>query len=194
MTPRDAASLILLDRSGEVPKVLMGQRGAGAKFMPSKFVFPGGAVDAEDFSRPLAAALRPEVCERLRRSASADLARALGVACARELAEETGLCLGEPPDLSGLDYLCRAITPADRPIRFDARFFVADAAIVRGTLGGSGELGQLAWYAIDTVLELDLPLATRVVLARLEAWSACDERERHCGPVPVLRDRGWTEE
>ena len=43
--PKDAATLILIDRSGKVPKVLLGKRHHGHKFMPGKFVFPGGGVD-----------------------------------------------------------------------------------------------------------------------------------------------------
>ena len=43
--PRDAATLILLDRSGPIPKVLMGRRHHGHVFLPGRFVFPGGAVD-----------------------------------------------------------------------------------------------------------------------------------------------------
>ncbi|HRK43803.1 MAG TPA: DNA mismatch repair protein MutT, partial [Gemmobacter sp.] len=45
---RDAATLILSRQGPDGPEVLMGQRGAGAAFMPSKYVFPGGAVDAGD--------------------------------------------------------------------------------------------------------------------------------------------------
>ena len=45
---RNAATVIALrDRHSDSPKVLMGQRGARAAFMPNKFVFPGGAVDAD---------------------------------------------------------------------------------------------------------------------------------------------------
>jgi hypothetical protein len=40
--PRDAATLILIDRSGPEPKVLLGRRHRDSKFMPGKFVFPGG--------------------------------------------------------------------------------------------------------------------------------------------------------
>ncbi len=46
--PKDAATLILVDRSGAAPKVLLGKRHARHKFMPGKFVFPGGRVDPAD--------------------------------------------------------------------------------------------------------------------------------------------------
>jgi len=41
--PKDAATLILVDRDGRVPKVLLGKRHHGHKFMPGKFVFPAAA-------------------------------------------------------------------------------------------------------------------------------------------------------
>src|SRR5690349_19268726 len=46
--PRDAATLILIDRSGGDHRVLMGRRHAGHAFMPGKFVFPGGRTDPAD--------------------------------------------------------------------------------------------------------------------------------------------------
>ena len=55
---RDAATVIVLRDRDTRPRVLMGQRGAKAAFMPNKFVFPGGAVDAEDAEVPLASAPR----------------------------------------------------------------------------------------------------------------------------------------
>ena len=42
---RHAATVIVLRDRATNPRVLMGQRGAGAAFMPNKFVFPGGAMD-----------------------------------------------------------------------------------------------------------------------------------------------------
>ena len=39
---------MLIDRSGAKPKVLLGRRHAGHKFMPGKFVFPGGRIEALD--------------------------------------------------------------------------------------------------------------------------------------------------
>ncbi len=53
--PKDAATLILVDRSAGVPKVLVGKRHDKVVFMPGKFVFPGGRVDKSDHRVPVAA-------------------------------------------------------------------------------------------------------------------------------------------
>src|SRR5204863_3092791 len=63
--PKDAATLILIDRSGPVPKVLLGKRHARHKFMPGKFVFPGGGVDPTDKGMAVARPLDPRAEERL---------------------------------------------------------------------------------------------------------------------------------
>ena len=52
VTPKDASTLILLDRSGPSPKVLMGKRHQRHAFLPGSFVFPGGGVDAADRLMP----------------------------------------------------------------------------------------------------------------------------------------------
>ena len=96
--PRDAATLIIIDRKRRRPKVLMGKRHAGLKFMPGKFVFPGGRIEPGDRSMPVAGALHPRAeagpdgaaCSRPRPSAAARLA----LAAIRETYEETGLLLG----------------------------------------------------------------------------------------------------
>ena len=193
VTPRPAASLLVL--RADPPQVLMGLRGAGHRFMPNSLVFPGGAVDPEDHGAATAAPLRADVFVRLCRHAPAELATAIAVAAARELEEETGLTLGTPPALDGLDYLCRAVTPDTSPIRFDARFLVVDATRVTGTLAGSGELEDLRWYGLQEVEALDLAFATRSVLARLQQWRAMTPAERAARPeVPVLLNRNWTTE
>src|SRR5262245_66380145 len=65
LRPKDAATLILIDRSGEVPKVLLGKRHERHKFMPGKFVFPGGAIDPSDKLMPVARPLDPHAQPRL---------------------------------------------------------------------------------------------------------------------------------
>jgi len=46
--PRDSATLVLLDGPPAAPRVLLGRRNERHVFMPGKFVFPGGRVDAAD--------------------------------------------------------------------------------------------------------------------------------------------------
>ena len=100
LRPRDAATLILVERSERgTARVLMGKRHAGHRFMPGKFVFPGGRVEPEDRRMAAAGALDPAVEEKLNarvRRPSPGFARALALAAIRETFEETGLAVGFP--------------------------------------------------------------------------------------------------
>ena len=190
--PRHAASLIALRDDGAV---LMGLRGARHRFMPNRLVFPGGAVDRGDARARAAGEPTPAILAQLERAAPPSLARALCIAAAREMQEETGLTLGTPPDLSGLQYLCRAVTPPSSPIRFNARFLVVDAAHLAGALAGSGELEDLRWHPIESALALDLALVTREVMQALAAWLALPPTQRPLRlTTPVFRLRRWREE
>jgi 8-oxo-dGTP pyrophosphatase MutT (NUDIX family) len=173
VTPRHAASLILLRRSSAGPEVLMGRRPARSRFAPDVFVFPGGAVDAADRK---ASPLSPlaEDCAR-RTGASPRLAQALAIAALRETEEETGLVL--PPDLSALQLMARAITPPVSPVRFHARFFLANADQATGEPSESAELSDLAYRPISEALTLPLFDVTEIVLRAL----AAEER-----PTPFL--------
>ncbi len=189
---RHAASLLVLRDAPGGPEVLMGMRGAGHRFMPNRLVFPGGAVDPGDATLPAAAEPRPEVLAMLGRGARPRLARALVAAAARELQEETGLTLGVPPRLDGVDYLCRAITPPTSPIRFNARFLVVDASYVSGTLAGSGELEGLGYLRVAEAVALDLAVVTREVLQRLQLWLALSPAERPAREkLDVFKKRQW---
>jgi 8-oxo-dGTP pyrophosphatase MutT (NUDIX family) len=213
LKPRDAATLILVDRSGAVPKVLLGRRHAGLKFMAGKFVFPGGRVEAADKLMPAATSLDEHAQERLMRRVirpSPDKARALALAAIRETYEETGLLLGKRvdpmppvpdgpwdafakagvlPDLAALHFIVRAITPPRRPRRFDARFFAADASSiahrVEGIVGPDAELVELVWLPIVEAKHLDLPTITQVALDELEARVA--KGFGHDLPSPLYR-------
>ena len=83
--PRDAATLIIVRSDLKTPKVLMGKRAAGHKFMPNKFVFPGGRVDAGDNRIRPPHDLHPEVMRRLRAGCSENKARALALAALNSL-------------------------------------------------------------------------------------------------------------
>jgi len=190
--PRHAASLVVYRSLGAATEVLMGMRGAKHRFMPNRLVFPGGAVDQADLSAPCATPLSPATEHALRKNANGHLAHGLGIAAARELAEETGLSLGVPPHLHVLEYLARAVTPPGNPIRFNARFLVVSAEHVSGALGGDGELENLRYYSLHEALALDLALPTRRVTERLQTWLAMSEAERAAQTHSVLlRDRGW---
>src|SRR5580692_6815197 len=62
---RDAATMLLVDRTGHVPKVLLGRRHHGHKFMPGKYVFPGGRVELTDRRMSAATPLDRRVEARL---------------------------------------------------------------------------------------------------------------------------------
>ena len=163
LTPKDASTLILLDRSGPSPKVLMGKRHDRHVFLPGKFVFPGGGVDPQDRLMQPGAPLDPRAEKKLMlhtRRPNAAKARALALAAIRETFEETGLLLGiRPtdgeaapaappgpwsafaqagiqPDLSTVHFIARAITPPRRARRYDTRFFTADATAVAHKIEG----------------------------------------------------------
>lgn len=188
---RNAATVIVLRDRFSDPHILMGQRGAKAAFMPNKFVFPGGAVDAEDADVALAEQM-PDVClTRIKQDADPALAHALSVAAIRELWEETGQVLGRPgswddtppedwqtyaatghlPSAHALQFVFRAITPPGRPRRFDARFFLVDAGELSSDLDdfstACDELSHLQWIPLGKAREFDLPFITEVVLAEV---------------------------
>ncbi|WP_102107050.1 NUDIX hydrolase [Oceaniglobus roseus] len=190
---RNAATVILVRDPETAPKVLMGQRGASAAFMPNKFVFPGGAVDPSDAGIPMARAMHG-LCKARLAEASGRLEPLTLVATAiRELWEETGLILGRPhrwpgtppapwesfaatghlPSPAGLRFVFRALTPPGRPRRFDARFLLADAARIAGDPDdfskATDELSHLQWIPLAEARNFDLPFITEVVLAEVAA-------------------------
>jgi len=207
--PRDAATLMLIDRAGPVPKVLLGRRHHGHKFMPGKFVFPGGRIEPLDRAMSAVSELHPDTEEKLRVRVAAGAAepRAFALAAIRETAEETGLLLGVKreqapaapgdiwtefakahvhPDLGNVHFIARAITPPRRPRRFDTRFFTVDATEVahriEGVVGPDSELVELVWTPIEKAAHLDMPTITGIVLEELLA--RVEAGMAHSLPVP----------
>jgi len=105
--PRDAATMMLIDRSGPVPKVLLGRRHHGHKFMPGKFVFPGGRIEALDATMSAVSEIHPDMQAKLNErvaNASPQFARALALTAIREVAEETGLEVRITGPLDSIEY------------------------------------------------------------------------------------------
>ena len=173
----------------------MGVRSAGHRFMPSRLVFPGGRVDPADRGARVASLLADDTRRALERRAAPRLAHGIAVAAVRELHEETGLVLGEPagngvlPALAPLGYLCRALTPAMSPIRFNARFLYAPAEAATGALGGSGELEHLGWHGLGDTPRHELAPITARVLEEFRALMALDEAARPRRPLAWFQGR-----
>lgn len=219
MRPRDAATIILYETSGSTFRVLFGRRHSGHVFMANAYVFPGGRLDAGDSRVPVAGALHPIVQAKLMISARGGVTRtrAFAVAAIRELAEETGLCLGVPatpahlqrlrtaapswapfaqaglaPDLSRLSFIARAITPPRIVRRYDTRFFAAEASEIRhridGIVGPAAELTELIWLTLEEARAQRLPPIVRMVLDDLAARLRLGLDP--AAPVPFYRARG----
>jgi 8-oxo-dGTP pyrophosphatase MutT (NUDIX family) len=211
--PRNAATLILVDRSGREPKVLLGKRHVSHAFMPGRFVFPGGRIEPADRDAPAAAELRPGVEARLNREVarpSAKAARAFGLAAIRETFEETGIVIGRrhagpappargpwagflgtgfAPDLSELRFVARAITPPRAKRRFDARFLAVDASAIAhhaaNIVHAGAELTEIVWVGIADAMKLPLPDITEIVLADVARCVAAGFVQD--APVPFYR-------
>ena len=211
--PKDAATLIIVRRDSEQPKILMGKRAAGHKFMPNKYVFPGGKVDAGDSRIRPPHDLHPSVLKRLMKGCSETRARSLALAAIRETFEETGLILGEAesvtmtsrspqwgaflqhginPRLDTLNVIARAITPPYRNRRFDTRFFMVEADLIQGDVHaaavGSGELLALHWVSLEDAKHLELPIITRMILKEVEQRLVDDDSPDVEGPFIYFRN------
>ncbi len=101
-SPRLAATVMLLRGGVNRLEVLLAKRTPAARFMGGAWVFPGGAVSAED----------------------GEGAAALRAAAVRELAEEVGVQLAADAELV---IFSNWITPAEVRTRFDTWFFLAVA-------------------------------------------------------------------
>jgi 8-oxo-dGTP pyrophosphatase MutT (NUDIX family) len=106
----------------------------------------------------------------------------------RETFEETGLLFGSPgkaiervthrswtifrekkicPDLRHIDYLGRAITPSDQPLRFHARFFATSYQNLHGNMVTDGELEDLGWLKLSASHEKKMMVVQQVMLGKL---------------------------
>lgn len=177
--PRDAATLIVIDRSRGEPHVLVGRRHDRHAFMAGKFVFPGGRMERSD-ARMQSLGTLNRICQRRLLfgvpARAKNKGRTLALTALRETLEETGLLIGRKhkpaaamrsyppdwkifseagvlPDLSRLTFVARAITPPGRARRFDTRFFIVDRSDVAAELtdpsGPDSEFVELKWLPLS---------------------------------------------
>lgn len=215
LRPRDAATLVIVDRSGPAPRILMGRRRPDQVFLPDTFVFPGGRVEASDRTLARSHTLPPREIAGLKvamRGRPTDArASALALAAVRETFEEAGFIVGEPsredpprkvgswsaflaegfsPRLTGLSYFARAVTPPGRPRRYDTRFFAVDAGEIVHRAGSiDGELLDIDWFTVEAARNLKLPSITRHVLEDIAALSVRPPGDPGTNAVPFYFHR-----
>src|SRR5919201_316527 len=126
--PRQAATVIVLRGGADALEVLLVKRNPKQRFMGGAWVFPGGAVDADE--------------------GEGDTAHRL--AGVREVQEEAGL---ELPDPDALVKLSRWITPPEVSIRFDTHFFLAEAPAGQQARADGSECVDLGWFTPQGALD-----------------------------------------
>jgi 8-oxo-dGTP pyrophosphatase MutT (NUDIX family) len=211
-----AATLIVVrDRPGGIPELLMVERAAGMAFAAGALVFPGGRID--DADRKLGASLGMD---------------AQAIAAVRETVEETAIPVGFAPtpgsaaaeglqeeliaeadfgnvlQATGLSIDTAALTPFARWVpkfhavrRFDTLFYVARAPdgdwiprVVEGECSGA------FWVSAADVLERDrcgqarLIFPTRRTLERLAQHSCFDDIRADALAHPIEPVTPWVEE
>lgn len=194
----------------------MGRRSATHKFMPSKFVFPGGKLDIADQRLNLYSALPPAMLTKLRKytrdNPSDKKLTGLALAAIRETFEETGLVIGRKTDviarskntswqayfnhgvqpaLEKIEFIARAITPTYRVRRFDTRFFLVNDTSIYANLDApanpSGELEDVRWIPLTETRGLDLPGVTRWVLEQVEMRLGASSSFTGKFPIPFVQ-------
>jgi 8-oxo-dGTP pyrophosphatase MutT (NUDIX family) len=104
VTPRLAATTILVRPRGTQPEILLLKRGAHARFMPNAYVFAGGALDLNDESADVY-----ELCNGLDDGRASEQLKLPSnglrffVAAVREAFEECGLLFAYDSDGNGVD-------------------------------------------------------------------------------------------
>ena len=158
--PRVAATIIVLRDGADRLEVLLAQRNPQARFMAGAWVFPGGAVSAEDGEGEAAL-------------------RAAGL---RELQEEAGITLADPGELVAFS---RWITPAEVKIRYDTWFFLATMPAGQEARIDGAEVVDARWFSPPAALaasrrnEILLVFPTIKHLQQLSVFRSVEELLSH---------------
>lgn len=116
VSPRDAATVLVLREGDGAPEVFFVKRSADARFMGNAYVFPGGRLDPADREPGIPCDLTPD--EAARRLGDDDPTRALAlhIAALRECLEESGIVLATQPVAANVVAALReALKPREAP-------------------------------------------------------------------------------
>lgn len=170
---RPASTVVLLRDTPHGLETLLLKRNKALIFAGGAWVFPGGALDAEDFA-----------------AAGGDVITASRIAAAREAQEESGLL----PQLEDMVLLSHWTTPLGEPRRFSTWIYAAPlAADIEVVIDGS-EIHESRWLSVcEAITEHEagdlgmLPPTyfTLLSLARYDSVAQMVAAERD-SPVPEV--------
>lgn len=168
LKPKPAATLIITKNKTNGLFVLMGKRPDDARFAPGMWVFPGGKLDKNDITQEKKYKLNKNILSYLKLlKAKPPIGEALIHTAIRETQEETNLRLISN-DLKKIWVLARAITPVNRHMRFDTKFFVAPSSCFSGKVKGNGELDKLEYVNVNDALKLPMFDITEFILQEIK--------------------------
>jgi 8-oxo-dGTP pyrophosphatase MutT (NUDIX family) len=216
VVPKLSASLLLVDRSAHEPRFLFGRRHASHVFMPNRYVFPGGRVDAGDGQVSSPSALHSAdhaiIGKHLQARDRATGADAVALCALREAWEESGHMIGTPhafeapspawsafaeqrqaPSLESLRLIARAVTPSTYERRYDAWFFMVFRDQIAHSIdvcGPDSELDHQVWASAEETAAFDLPSITRTILTEAVVRLKADPDLSQDAKVPMFHFRG----
>lgn len=197
VTPRPAATILLLRDGRAGLEVLMVARAREVDFASGALVFPGGRVETTD------AALAPPE----------DPLGAFRIAAIREAWEESGILMAHPPgpeippegeflahlharglrpDHAALTPFAHWVTPVVSPKRFDTHFFLAHAPEGQEAVHDGREAVEAVWLAPAQALaeaeagRRTLVFPTRLNLSRLARHATTAEAIAAAHATPVV--------
>lgn len=198
-TPRPSTTICVLVDGRDGLEVLMVRRSPTARFMGGAWVFPGGVVDEFDRSDRVAGLI----------DGLDETARPWFAAGVRELVEEVGLWLANPPfvrrmadddpgavwraaeergmrfDATGAVLFANWITPTMVPMRFDARFYAVAIPERLSCVPDDAEIDDAEWLRPATAIEraeakdMVVPFPTRKTLEVLAGFAAAADVLAH---------------
>jgi len=212
-----ASTLILVrDRDGAAPELLMVERAEGMAFAAGALVFPGGRIDDADLGLGQAIGLGDGAAVAAIRETIEETAVAVGLNPIPDRAATLGLqaALAEDADFAtllagaGLELEADALTPFARWVpkfhavrRFDTLFFVAEAPpgdwhpnVIAGECSGAYWLSAAAALERDARGQARLIFPTRRNLERLAQHASFAEIRADALAHPIEPVTPWIEE